>query len=341
MNQAGRLACTRRMRILGTGHAVPDRVVTNDDLSKLVDTSDAWIRERTGIRQRHLVDKGQAASDLSALAGRRACEAAGVDPKEIDCIICATVTPDMPLPSSAVFVQRKLGAAAHCPAFDLTAACGGFLYGLAVAEGLLRSGQYRRILVCGVEILSGILNWADRNTCVLFGDGAGAAVLGLCSDEEEAAGRGVLSVHLFSDGSQAEALHIPAGGSLHPTSAETVAAGQHFVQMNGKVIFTHAVRNLSSACQAALNAQGLAATDIDMIVAHQANLRILEGVAQRLGVPMERFYINIDRFGNTSSASVPIALDEVVRQGRVKPGDRLLLCALGAGLAWGAATVRW
>jgi 3-oxoacyl-[acyl-carrier-protein] synthase-3 len=338
---AAKSVSTRRVRILGTGSAVPERVLTNDDLSKLVDTSDAWIRERTGIGARHVVAPGQAASDLAAEAGRRACEAAGIAPAEIDCIICSTISADMPLPSCAVYVQRKLGAGPHCPAFDLAAACAGFLYGLSVAEGLLRSGLYRRILVCGVEVLSGYVNWQDRNTCVLFGDGCGAVVLGLNSEEEEAAGGGLLSVHLFADGTQAEALAIPGGGSLHPTSEQTLRSGKHFIQMQGKTIFSHAVRNLSSACQVALQHQGMGPADVDLVVAHQANLRILESVAQRLGIPMERFFINIDRFGNTSSASVPIALDEVVRSGRVKRGDRLLFCALGAGLAWGAAVHRW
>lgn len=330
-----------RMMILGTGSALPERELTNDDLSKLVDTSDTWIRERTGIAARRVVKKGEAASDLAAAAGLRACAAAGISPQEIDCVICATISADMTLPSCAVFVQRKLGAAPHCPAFDLAAACGGFLYGLAVAEGLLRSGQYRRILLCGVEVLSGFVNWQDRNTCILFGDGAGAAVLGLTDAEQQASGRGVLSVHLYADGAQAESLTIPGGGSLYPTSTETLADGKHFIHMAGKVIFTHAVRNLAAACQAALKREGLRPSDIDLVVAHQANLRIVEAVAQRLELPMEKFFINIDKYGNTSSASVPIALDEAVRAGRVRPGDRLLFCALGAGLAWGAACVRW
>ncbi|MFO0578212.1 MAG: beta-ketoacyl-ACP synthase III [Polyangia bacterium] len=330
-----------RIVVLGTGSAVPDRTITNDDLSKTVETSDEWIRERTGIRARRVVERGQAASDLATAAGMRACEAAGISPRDLDCIICATISADMPLPSCAVFVQRKLGAAPGCPAFDLAAACGGFLYGLAVAEGLLRSRMYKRILLVGVEVLSGYVDWRDRNTCVLFGDGAGAAVLGLGDDVQQAAGRGVLSVHLYADGSQADALRIPGGGSLHPASAETLQTGMHHIQMNGRAIFSHAVRNLASSCQAALQKQGLVAADIDLVVAHQANLRILEAVAERIGLSMDRFFINIDRYGNTSSASVPIALDEAVRAGRVKPGDKLLLCALGAGLAWGAACIRW
>ena len=332
----------RRVQILGTGRAVPERVLSNDDLSRMVETSDEWIRERTGIRARHIVAPGQAASDLAAAAGRAACEAAGVDPGEIDCVICATISADMPLPSCAVFVQRKVGAKAGSAAFDLAAACGGFLYGLSVAEGLLMGGRHRRVLLCGVEVLSGYVNWQDRNTCVLFGDGAGAAVLGLGEDGDEAGdGPGLLSVRIYADGGQAESLLIPGGGSLYPTSPETLAAGKHFIHMNGRAIFSHAVRNLASASQAALEEAGLSAGDVDLVVAHQANLRILESVAQRLGLPMERFYINIDRYGNTSSASVPMALDEVVRGGLVKRGDRLLLCALGAGLAWGGAVVRW
>lgn len=331
----------RRVRILGTGSAVPERVVTNEELSQRVDTSDAWIRERTGIGARHLVAKGQASSDLAAEAARRACAAAGISPSEIDCVICATISADMPLPSCAVFVQRKIGAAPNSAAFDLAAACAGFVYGLSVAEGLLRSGLYRRILLCGVEVLSGYVNWGDRNTCVLFGDGAGAAVLGLADDEEMAAGRGLLSVHLYADGNQIESLYIPGGGSLHPTSEETLRDGKHFIHMQGKVLFAHAVRNLASACQAALSHAKISPDELSLVVAHQANLRIIEGVAQRLNLPLSRFFINIDRYGNTSSASVPIALDEVVRKGMVKPGDTLLFCALGAGLAWGAATIRW
>lgn len=331
----------RRVRIVGTGRAVPERVLTNDELSQMVETSDEWIRERTGIRTRHLVERGrQAASDLASKAGLAACQAAGIQPNQIDAVICSTISADMPLPSCAVFVQRKVGAAPFGPAFDLSAACGGFIYGLAVAEGLLRSGLYRHILLCGVEVLSGYVNWRDRNTCVLFGDGSGAAVLRLCTEQEQAAGLGIHAVRLFADGSQAEALMIPGGGSLYPTSAETLAQGKHFIHMNGKVIFTHAVRNLSSACLAALSSQGLTPKDVDWVVAHQANLRIVEAVAQRLDLPMEKFFINIDRYGNTSSASVPIALDEAICMGKVSRGDLVLCCALGAGLAWGAALLR-
>lgn len=325
-------------RILGTGRAAPDRVVTNDDLSRTVETNDTWITERTGIKQRRLVAPGQASSDLAADAGRRAIERAGLSPDDIDAVICATVTPDMPLPSCAVLVQRKVGITRNIPSFDLSAACGGFLYGLAVAEGLIRGGQIRRILLCGVEVLSRCVDWSDRNTCILFGDGAGAVVLG---PAEPGGSAGLISTHLFADGSLADALCIPAGGSLRGATAETVAAGQHLVKMNGRAIFNHAVRNLSSSCQVALEHNGLSTSDVDLVVPHQANLRILEAVAQRLGMPMSKFYINIDRYGNTSSASVPIALDEAVAEGRVQPGQLLLMCALGGGLAWGSALVRW
>lgn len=325
-------------RILGTGRGVPDRVVTNDDLSKTVETNDTWIRERTGIRQRRLVVPGQASSDLAAEAARRALAQADLTPDDVDAIICATVTPDMPLPSCAVLVQRKIGVTRNIPAFDITAACGGFLYGLAVAEGLMRGGQIRRVLVIGVEVLSRCVDWTDRNTCILFGDGAGAVLLG---PTEPGSTRGVLSTHLFADGSQAESLCIPAGGSLRGTSAETLAAGEHYVRMNGRAIFNHAVRNLSSASQEALNHNGVKPSDVDLVVPHQANLRILEAVAQRLSMPMDKFYVNIDRYGNTSSASIPIALDEAVAEGRVRAGSLLLMCALGGGLAWGSALVRF
>ncbi|MDW8283819.1 MAG: beta-ketoacyl-ACP synthase III [Myxococcales bacterium] len=327
----------RRVVLLGTGRALPERVLTNDELAQRVATSDEWIQTRTGIRCRRVAAPGQAASDLAAEAGRRACAAAGIDPQEIDCILCATVTPDMPLPACAVLVQRKLGGRPGSPAFDLAAACGGFLYGLAVAEGLLRGGRYRRVLLCGVEVLSRFIDWEDRSTCILFGDGAGAAVLGLGEEDDP---RGLLSVHLFADGRLADLLYIPAGGSLRPASHETVQGREHSVRMDGRAIFAHVVRDLSAACQTALQDCGLTLLDIDRVIPHQANRRLLEALAQRLGLPLERLYINIDRYGNTSAASVPIALDEALEQGWLQPGHTVLLCALGAGLAWGAACLR-
>ncbi len=325
-----------RTRILGTGRAMPERVVTNFELEKLVDTTDAWITERTGITERRILEPELATSDLAAAAGRAACEAAGIRPDELDCIILGTVTPDLPMPASAVFVQKKIGAGS-CAAFDISAACAGFLYGMSIADAFVRVGQFKRVLLVGVEVLSRILDWKDRNTCVLFGDGAGAVVLGPENDPN----RGILSTHIYADGNGAEYLLIPGGGSKQPASVETVQANLHKVHMNGKAVFSHAVRNISSACQVALEKNHMTAADVDLVVAHQANLRIIEGVAQRCGLPLSRFHLNLARYGNTSSASVPIALDEAVREGKVKEGMSLLLCALGAGFSWGSAMVRW
>ena len=326
-----------RTRIAGTGRAVPDKVLTNDDLSKLVETSDEWIRERTGIRERRILEEGRSTSDLAAEAGRRACATAEIDPKELDCIIVATISPDMPMPAVAVTVQQKIGAGT-CAAFDVSAACAGFIYGMSIADAFIKNGQFQRVLVIGVEILSRVLDWTDRNTCVLFGDGAGAAVL-MASPASE--GRGILSTHLFADGSGMPLLNIPAGGSMEPASAKSVEAGRHFVKMQGKPVITNAVKNISRAAQIALESNGKSPADVDWVVAHQANLRILEAVAERVAVPIEKFYLNIHKYGNTSSASIPIALDEAAHEGKIKPGELILMAALGAGLSWGSALVRF
>ena len=323
-------------RILGTGRALPGKVLTNLDLERMVETSDDWIRERTGIRERRVLEDGRVNSDLAAEAGKQACEAAGIAPTELDCIILATVTPDMPFPAAAVSVQQKMGARPGIPAFDLAAACAGFLYALSVGDAFVRAGQYKRVLVVGVEVLTRITDWKDRNTCVLFGDGAGAVVLGPGD-----AGRGILSTHLYADAVGIEALNLPGGGSKTPSSAASIDGNLHTIKMNGKIVFTHAVKNLASACQAALAANGVTGADVTLVVPHQANLRILAGVSERLGLPMDKFHINIEKYGNTSSASVPIALDEAVRDGKVKKDDLLLFCALGAGFSWGSALVRW
>jgi 3-oxoacyl-[acyl-carrier-protein] synthase-3 len=324
-------------RIIGTGRGVPPRVLTNDDLSKMVDTSDAWISERTGIRQRHILEPGLAASDLGVEASREACRKAGVDPATVDCIIVGTVTGDCPFPSTATFIQKKLGAMSGGCAFDLSAACAGFLYGLSIGDAFVRRGQFKRVLVVGVEVLSRIVDWSDRTTCVLFGDAAGAVLLG----PDDRPGRGILSTHLFADGALTDILYQPAGGSREPLTAAAIAEKRQFVKMNGREVYKHAVRNMASASKTALDANGLAAADVSLVVAHQANLRILEGVAERVGIPLERFFVNIDRYGNTSSASVPTALDEAIEQGKVKDGDLLLLSALGGGLAWASSAVRW
>ena len=325
-------------RILGTGSAIPDQVLTNHDLEKMVETSDAWIRERTGIQERRILEKGRVTSDIAAEAGARACAAAGVSPTEVDCIILGTVTPDMPMPATAVFVQQKLGAPVGA-AFDLSAACAGFVYGLGIGDAFIKQGMFKRVLVIGVEILSRVLDWKDRNTCVLFGDAAGAVLLG--PSERGARPRGILSTHLLADGAGADSLFIPGGGSRHPTTAESLAENLHVVKMQGRSVFAHAVRNIASACQTAIDANGLRAEEIDLVVAHQANLRIVEAVAQRVGLPMSKFYLNIAKYGNTSSASIPVALDEAVREGRAKEGMNVLFCALGAGFSWGSALYRW
>ena len=326
-----------RARIAGTGRATPDKVLTNDDLAKMVATSDEWIRQMTGIGERRILEEGRSTSDLASLAGKRACETAEISPSDLDCIIVATISPDMPMPAVAVTVQQKLGITGQCPAFDISAACAGFIYGMSIADSFIKSRQFKRVLVIGVEILSRVVDWTDRNTCVLFGDGAGAAVL----VPHEGDDRGILSTHIFADGAGMQFLNIPGGGSLEPTSAKSVEAKRHFVKMQGKPVFTHAVKNISSAAETALAANGKTPADVDMVVAHQANIRILQGVAERCGLPLDKFYLNIHKYGNTSSASIPIALDEAAREGKVKPGDLLLMAALGAGLSWGSALVRF
>jgi 3-oxoacyl-[acyl-carrier-protein] synthase III len=328
-------------RIIGTGRGVPPHVMTNGDLMKMVDTSDAWIVERTGIRERHILDKGLAASDLGTEAAREACRKAGVDPATVDCIIVGTVTGDCPFPSTATFIQKKLGAMPGGCAFDLSAACAGFIYGLSIGDAFIRRGQFKRVLVIGVEILSRIVDWTDRGTCVLFGDGAGAVLLMAEETTEGRHQRGVLSTHLYADGALTDILLQPAGGSREPLTPEAIAEKRNFVKMNGREVYKHAVRNMAAASKAALDANGFVPDDVSCVVAHQANLRIIEGVAERVGIPLERFFINIGRYGNTSSASVPTALDEALELGKIKDGDLLLFSALGGGLAWASAAVRW
>ena len=324
-------------RILGTGHYLPANIVTNLDLEKVMETSDAWIASRTGIRQRHIAAPDEATSDMASAAAKNALEAAGIAATDLDLIVVGTISPDVPMPSAAMFVQQKIGARKNCPGFDLSAACAGFIYGLSVADAYIRSGTARYVLVVGVELLSRIVDWEDRSSCVLFGDGAGAVVLGPASGD----GRGVLSTHIYADGSMIDSLIIPGGGSRLPPSHEVIDQRQHLVHMVGTEVFKYAVKGLSSAVKDALDANGMTPTDIDWVVPHQANVRILEAVQQRTGIPMDRFFINIDRTANTSSASVPIALDQAVRMGKVKPGQSVAFCALGGGIAWGSALVRW
>src|SRR5450432_2001992 len=306
-------------RILGTGAYAPERVLTNKDLEKLVDTSDEWISERTGIKQRHIARDDETASDMALVAARRALEMAGLSPTDLDMIIVGTISGDVPMPACAAYLQRKLGAG-PIPSFDVSAACAGFLYAMSIADQFIRSGVHKNILIVGVELLSRLVDWEDRTTCVLFGDGAGAAVIGPAIAD----GRGIITTRLYTDASLTESLQ----------------AKRDKVQMVGKDIFKAAIKNMSQASRAALDAAGMPADSVRWVVPHQANLRIIAQIAERLDISMERFVINIERYGNTSSASIPIALDEAFRDGRIKPGDTVLMCALGAGVSWGSALVR-
>lgn len=323
-------------QIIGTGSYAPAQVLTNRDLEKIVDTSDAWITERTGIRERRKAAPGEATSDMAVAAARKALEMAGTRPEELDLIVVGTITPDMPMPSCAVLVQAKLGAK-KAFAFDVAAACAGSVYALSVADQFMRTGQAKRALVIGADLFTGVLNWKDRNTCVLFGDGAGAMVLAPAEEE----GRGILSTRLRTDGTLADILTIPAGGSKEPLTEEIIREQRHKVTMNGREVFKTAVRELTAITHEALQAHGLKSNQVDHVVAHQANLRILEAVLQRVEIPIEKCWINLDKYGNTSAASVPIALDEVNRAGKLKRGDLIAMMAVGAGMTWGSAVVRW
>jgi 3-oxoacyl-[acyl-carrier-protein] synthase-3 len=322
--------------ILGTGSYAPENVVTNDDLAKIVDTSDEWIRTRSGIGQRHFAAKNEATSDMACIAAQRAIEAAGIERNEIDLIIVATMTPDMPFPSTACLVQSKLNLP-NVTTFDMQAACSGFVYALSVANSMLLSGNFNKALVIGAEKMSGILDFEDRTTCVLFGDGAGAAVL----SRAPTANVGILGAIGGADGSSPSLLQQPGGGSAMPASEASIAARQHFLKMNGKEIFKSAVRVMGQASTDIIEQVGYTAEDLDLVIPHQANMRIIESLAKRLKIPMEKFHNNLDRFGNTSAASVPIALDEAYRAGRIKSGDLILLVAFGAGLTWASTLIRW
>ncbi len=331
----------RRSAILGTGFCVPDRVVTNDDLSAMMDTSDAWIRERTGIEQRRWVTEGQTSVDLALPAARRALEAAGLAPTDLDAIVFATSTPDHFCPGNGVYLQRALGAG-PLPALDVRTQCSGFVYALSVADAWIRAGQYERVLVVGEEIQStGMdVSTAGRNTAVIFADGAGAAVLGPVDERE---GRGLLGFDLHSDGDYADKLWVDAPGSMyHPRiSKEQLEAGQQWLQMDGREVFRHAVTRMPESATAALARAGLGWKDVSLLIAHQANLRIAEAIQKRLELRDDQVYNNIQRYGNTTSATIPIALDECVRAGRLKRGDLLVLTAFGSGFMWGSAVVRW
>ncbi|MHB8482629.1 MAG: beta-ketoacyl-ACP synthase III [Nitrospiria bacterium] len=322
-------------QIIGTGSYLPKKTLTNADLEKIVETSDQWITDRTGIKERHIADENEAASDLAVQAAHRALQAAGIKPEALDVLIVGTQTPDMTFPSTACIVQAKLGAS-KAFAFDLSAACSGFIYSLSVADQFLKSGQYEYALVIGTEVMSRILDWKDRSTCVIFGDGAGAVVLRRTEIK-----KGVLSSHLHSDGQFWDLIFMPGGGSRMPVSETVLAQRTHFLKMKGSETFKIAVRNLEEVAWEALNHNQLSIDRLALMVPHQANIRIIKALSERLKLPGEKVMINIDRCGNTSAASIPIALDEAVRSGRIHEGDDILLIAFGAGLTWGASVIRW
>jgi len=324
-----------RPRITGTGSSVPEKVLTNFDLEKMVDTTDEWIVTRTGIRERRIAAEGEYTSTFATIAAERALEAAGVKAEEIDLIVVGTLTPDFPFPATACIVQQAIKATnAFC--FDLSAACSGFIYALATAEKFMVSGQVKKALVIGAEVLSRIVDWNDRNTCLLFGDGAGAVVLEAVEGES-----GILSTHMHSDGNYWDILYQKGAGSRNPATQKNLDDGLVYLTMQGNEVFKLAVRAMGEVAQEALEANGLTADDVKLFIPHQANQRIVDSVGKRLGITGERVYVNLDRYGNTSAASIPIALDEAVRAGRLEEGDILLLDAFGGGLTWGSALVRW
>lgn len=324
-----------RAAIAGTGHALPEKVLTNSDLERIVETSDDWIMTRTGIKERHIARADEFTSTFAVAAARQALEAAGVKPSELDLIICATVCPDMALPSTACLIQSQLGAK-RAAAFDLVAACSGFIYSLTVADQFIRSGTAKRVLIIGAELLSRYVDYTDRGTCVIFGDGAGAAVI-----VPREGGSGLLASRIQSDGDYAEYLYIPGGGTRHPATYESVDSRLHYIKMKGNELFKIAVRNMCEVSNLVFDEAKITANDINLLIPHQANQRIADAVADRLGIPQEKIYGNIERIGNTSSASIPIALDECVKSGRVKSGDVLMFVSFGAGVTWGSTLIRW
>lgn len=322
-------------KIIGTGSYLPEKILTNFDLEKIVDTSDEWIRTRTGIEERHIVADDEAASGLVVNAARKAMEMASIKPQDIDTIICATISPDTPFPSTGCWVGTALGIEG-VPAFDVSAACSGFLYGLIIADSLIKAGTAKRILVSGVEILTRITNWTDRTTCVLFGDGAGTVIMEECDDDS-----GILSSYWGADGSLGDLLIQPAGGSRMPPTHETVDKNLHTIYMKGNEVFKHAVRKMALAAEKVLAKANIKPEEIALFIPHQANIRIIDATIKRFGIPREKTMVTIDKIGNISSATIPISLDWAVREGRIKKGDLVLLDAFGGGFTWGATLMRW
>jgi 3-oxoacyl-[acyl-carrier-protein] synthase III len=324
----------RSSRMTGTGHYVPDRILTNFDLEKMVETSDEWITTRTGIKERRMVAPDQACSDLAVAASLRALEMAGVKPSELDGVFMGTISGDMQFPATATLVQDRIGAT-NAAALDVSAACSGFIYGVNLAHSMISSGSMNRVLVIGAEVLTKFVDWKDRSTCVLFGDGAGAAVLEACEP-----GQGILATHMKSDGSLADLLCIPAGGSRTPYSESTSRDRLHFIKMKGDGVFKFAVRAMADAARIVLDEAGYAINDVKYVIPHQANIRIIDAVGERLEVPKERMIVNLDRYGNTSSATIPMAYDELARSGKVQTGDLVLFTGFGGGFTWGSILFR-
>lgn len=325
----------RTVSIIGTGSYVPEKVLTNADLTRMVDTSDEWITTRTGIKERRIAAKDEHTSDMATKAALKAMEQARISPKEINLIIVATATPDMLFPATACFVQKKIGAT-NAACLDIAAACAGFIFGLEIGQQFITSHTHDTVLVIGAEKLTSITNWTDRNTCVLFGDGAGAAIL-----RHRGSPHGIISTHIGSDGQFTDILFMPGGGSRCPITAENVDRNLNTIHMMGKEVYKQAVTAMLSAAQKALELAGLSINDIACVIPHQANLRIIEGIADRLKIPIERFYVNLDRYGNTSAAAVAIALDEANRSGRIKSGDYVLMVVFGGGLTWASTVIEW
>lgn len=324
------------VKILSTGRYLPARILTNEELTRMVDTSDEWITTRTGIKERRIAAEGELSSDLGAAAAKIALDRAGLGPQDIDMLICATITPDKIFPSTACYIQHKIGAA-DAPAFDVSAACSGFIYALSVASGFIRSGAVKRVLVVGAEVLSKFTDWRDRATCVLFGDGAGAMILEAAAPGEPDA---LLSFFIGADGQYSELLHIPAGGGAAPAAESTVKDRLHFMKMSGKEVFKVAVTKMADAFEKALAKTSLRPSDISLLIPHQANMRIIDAVARRLEFPMEKTYVNVHKYGNISAATTIVALDEAMESGRVKKGDVISLVAFGGGFTWGAAIIK-
>lgn len=324
-----------RSRIISTGSYLPSRVLSNFDMEAMVDTSDEWITERTGIKERRIADESQASSDLAFEASKIALDRAGLKPEDIDLIIVATITGDMPFPSTACFLQNKLGAV-NAVGFDINATCSGFLYALYIADSFIKSGKHKKILVAGSEVLSKVTDWEDRTTCVIFGDGAGAVIVEP-TDEE----RGIFSIYINSDGRMWNLIHLPGGGSKNPASIDSIEQRLHYIKMKGNETFKVAVRTLEDLVVRTLEENNLDSSQLSLLIPHQANLRIIQATADRLKIPMDKVVVNLDKYGNTSAASIPIALDEAIISGKIKDGDYILLEAFGGGLTWASALIKW